>query len=225
LAAQSPSCERALGQQCEGNEGFAGLAGLGKQLGFELVRDRHFAGGDFPFGGAVEAEFATGEGFVFGGTRGRSEDAAGHGSPGIDIAEASGRIEGGTGRIVSEVVEAGLVFVGCPEETGVAIAGEIRTVGGEPVARAVLDGLGCCRACGMQCLHPGAEAESIERVDGEGAMAALGATGATGEPGTGTLGGLGEGRVQDVDQLAVAHLDLVRIAGRGCHPARIAEFG
>ena len=85
---------------------------MGKQFGLKLVRDGHFAGGDFGFGGAVEAEFATGEGFVFGGTRGRSEDAARHGTPGVDVAASGGWIEGGTGRVVVEVVEAGLVLVG-----------------------------------------------------------------------------------------------------------------
>ena len=38
----------------------------------------------------------------------------------------------------------------------------------------------------------GAESESVERVDGERAVAALRATGTAGEPGTGTLGSLGE---------------------------------
>jgi len=94
---------------------------LGEEFGFEggfegrfeLMGDGHFAGGDFGFGGADEAELAAAEGVVVGvvvcHADGRAEDAAGDGAPGVDVAESGGGVEGGAGGLIGEVVEAGLV--------------------------------------------------------------------------------------------------------------------
>ena len=135
---------------------------------------------------------------------GRAEDATGHGTPGIDIAEAGGGVEGGTRGVVGEVFEAGLVGFGVSEEAGEGIAGKVGQVLGEPGAGAAFEIGGEGWLVGAQCFHAGAEAEDVECVDGEGSVAALGAAGAAGEPGAGAARGFGQRGVDDLHELGIA---------------------
>jgi hypothetical protein len=98
-----------LTQEGEGNDRVAGLSGFLDETGLQIVRDRHFAGGDLGLACSDEAEIAASERIAFH-TNWRPKDAAGHGPPGVDVAEARCRIERRTRRLVGEVFEAGLVF-------------------------------------------------------------------------------------------------------------------
>lgn len=191
-------------EEREGDEGFVGVAGCGEKFGFQFTRDGHCAGGDFVFCGAGEAEVTASQRLVVGDARGRAEDAAGHGAVGVDIAEAGDGIEGGTGRFIGEGFKAGLLFVGGAEDAGGAVAGKVGGVGGEPGLGAVFEG---CRGLGIRGLqeaHPRLETGDIEGVDRESTVAALGAAGTAGEPGAGAVCSVGEGSVDDLDELAVA---------------------
>lgn len=164
----------------------------------------HLAGGDLILGGSDEAEFAAGEAFAVGHTDRGTEDAAGHWTPGVDIAEASFGIEGGTGCVVGEVFEAGLVFFRCAEDAGRGVAGEVGSVLLQPGGGALADGLGRLWIGDVEGLHAGVEAEGVEGVDRECAVATLGASGAAGEHGAGAAGRFRERGVHDLDELGVA---------------------
>ena len=175
-------CQRVSAQEGEGDDGFAGVSGFGDEVLFEFVREGHFAGSDLIGGGSDEAELAAGKGLAFGDSDGRAEDAAGHGAPGIDVAEACFRIEGGAGRVVGEVIEASLVFFGAAEDAGGGVAGEIGGVLIEPCMSTSADCVSDAGTRGIQGLHSGLEAGGVEGVDGESAVTALSASGAAGEP-------------------------------------------
>ena len=96
-------------QKRKGHHRFTFLGCGGNQASLEGVRDGHFAGGDFGFVSADEAKVAAAECVT--GSGWRAEDAAGHGTPGVDAAEAGSRVEGRTSGLISEIVEAGLVGI------------------------------------------------------------------------------------------------------------------
>lgn len=191
-------------QESEGYDGFGVAAGLGEQFGFELVRDRHFAGGDFFVAGADEAELAATELIAIADADWWTEDAAGHGTPGINVAAASGGIEGGTGRFVGELFEFFLVGGGRAEEACLAIAREGRAVLVEPGLGATGEFGGQRGVGGADGVHTGAEAGGVEDVDGEGAVAALRTADAAGEPWAGTAGDIGKRSVDDLHEFGVA---------------------
>ena len=130
-------------EQGKGYEGFAGVGDLFEETGFELVGKGHFAGGNLRLSGADEAEFAMGEGglIVHAGidANGRAEDAAGHRTCGVDVAEAAEGVEGGAGCVVGEVFKAGAVGIGLAEDAGFKVAGEVGRVGGDPVGCAAFE--------------------------------------------------------------------------------------
>ena len=105
-------------QEREGYDGFAGIVDLFEQFFFEFVRGMHLGVGDLVVCCSDKAEFAAGKAIAFGDTHRRTEDAAGHGTEGVDVAKAGLRVEGGTGRVVGEVFEAGLVRFGSAEDAG-----------------------------------------------------------------------------------------------------------
>lgn len=183
-----------------------------EQAGFERVGDGHFAGGDLGFGGADEAQFAAAQhvgwfvALIVGGGHadGRTEDAAGHGAPGVDVAESCGGVEGGTRGFVGEVFESSVVGIGCAEEAGLGIAREVGEVFAEPGAGAEFEIGGEGGLGGAQRIHAGAEAEDVERIDGEGSVAALRAPGSAGEPGAGATAGFGERSIDDLHEFSVA---------------------
>jgi hypothetical protein len=203
LESESVRC-RSSAQEGEGDDSLTGVAHLREELFFELVRERHLAGGDLVGAGSDEAELATGETFAAGDTDRRSEDAAGHGAECINIAEAGLGIEGGTGCVVGEVFEASLVFLGGAEDSGVEAAGEVGGVLGEPCTSPVADRFSSVGAGGLERLHSGLEAGCVESVDGEGPVTTLGAAGAAGEHRSGAEGRVGQGDVNDLDEFAVA---------------------
>jgi hypothetical protein len=191
-------------EQRECDDGFSRLACFGDQCSLELVRDRHFACGDLGLRGFDEAEFATAEGFTLVHADRWPEDAAGHGTPCIDVAEAGFGIECGTRGIVGEVFEAGLLFIGIAEQTGCEIARKIVAVLCKPCAGTLFDGFGDGGVGQAEVIHPSAEAEGVECVDGKGSMAALGAAGAAGKPTAGATSGIGKSRIDDLYELPVA---------------------
>lgn len=139
-----------------------------------------------------------------GGADGRTKDAAGHGTPLVDIAAARGGVECGTWGIVGEVLESGLIGDGCAERARIGVAGKVRAMLGEPVAGTALDGGGESWLRGAQSGHAGGEARGVEGIDGEGAVAALGATDAAGKECSGAEGRIGEHGVDDLDEFGIA---------------------
>lgn len=146
------------------------------------MREGHLAGGDLVVGSPDEAEFAAAEGIAFGHTDRRPENAAGHGSPVVDVAEASFGIEGGARCVVGEVLEAGLVFFRCAENSGCGVAGEVGAVLLNPSLGSGSNRFGFAPIGSEENLHAGPEAGSVESVDCEGAVTALGASRTAGEP-------------------------------------------
>ena len=178
-----------------------------EQFGFEIVRDLHFAGGDLVWSCAYKTKFAMAQAFgvvVGSGAHGRAEDAAGHGTPCVHIAAAGYGIERGTCGFVGEVVKFFLILDGLSECAGFTIAGETCAVFLEPCAGAVFDPLRRLRVCCMQCFHSGAEADGVERVDGEGSVTALRAADAAGKKCSGVAGGFGERSIHDLHEFGIA---------------------
>jgi hypothetical protein len=160
----------------------------------------NFAGGDFLGCCFVEAEFADTEAFVR--AERRPEDAAGHRAGGVEVAESGGGIEGRAGLVVGEVVEVGgAVFV---EEAGARVAGKIGSEASHGLAGAKAEAGGAFSVGRIEGGESITEAGSVELGDGEDADAALGASGSAFEPGSGAAGGVGDGGVDDLDQLRVA---------------------
>jgi hypothetical protein len=193
--------------QREGDDGFKLQSEFVQQFGFEIVRDGHLAGGDLLRCGADEAEFAVAQAFgavVIGRANRRSEDAASHRTPGVDVAPAGGGVERGTGCVVGEAVEFFLVLDGFSKCADVGIAGKIGAVLGEPGLGAAFDRCGEFRIGYAQRGHASAKARSVERVDGECAVAALRASNAAGEQISGTARCVGERGIDDLDEFGVA---------------------
>ena len=142
--------------ECERNDGLVFRSDLIEEFGFERMRDRHLAGSDLLWRRSDEAEFAMAEAFgsvfTYRPNR-RAEDAAGHGTPLVDAATAGRGVERGAGGFVGEVFKAGLIGGGCAERAGLGIAGKVRTMFGEPGARAEFDVHGERGICGAQSGH------------------------------------------------------------------------
>lgn len=190
------------------------MFGVRGESGFEGVGvEVDFAGGDLFGCCSVEAEVANAEGF-FGAER-RAEDAAGHGASRVEVAESGGRIEGGAGFVVGEVFKVnGTIFV---EKAGAGVAGKIGSEAVDGLAGAEAEGGGAFGIGGIEERKAFAEADGVELGDGEDADAALGASGSTQEPGAGAAGSVGDGGVDDLNEL--------RIACGEWHGVRIEEAG
>lgn len=115
-------------QQGESDDCLSGVAGLGEDLFFEFMRRVHFAGGDLAVGSSDKAELTAGEAFTIGYADGWAKDTAGYRTPGVDVTETGLGVEGGTGCVVGEIFEVGLVFFGCAEDAGAGITGEVACV-------------------------------------------------------------------------------------------------
>jgi hypothetical protein len=75
---------------------------------------------------------------------------------------------------------------------------------GDPGVGAALDFRFQCGVGDAQGLHAFLEAEGVKRVDGKGSMTALGAAETADEPRAGATSRVGEGRIDDLDQLGIA---------------------
>jgi len=188
----------ALSQQGKCDHGFGVVTDLGQDLGFEFVGHRHFAAGNFLFAGADETEFAAAQRIAVTHPDGRTEHAAGHRAPGVDVAAAGGRIERGAGRVVGEFFESFPVFRGCAENSGVTISRKGRAVLVDPGLGAADHFGGKIGLSGAKCVHAVAQPPGIERVDRKGAVAALRAADAAGKPRTGAPRGVDERRIHDL---------------------------
>jgi len=196
-----------LAQQRECDHALAARPHLIEEFGFEIVRDGHLAGGDLLRRCADEAELTMADAFcpaVIDGADGRAEDAAGHGTPCVNVAAAGGWVERGAWRVVGEVVEAGPLEIGCSEHAGLEVAREVRPMFGEPGAGAALDPGGERWIGGAQFGHTSTQTLRIKRVDGEGAVTALHAADSACEKRAGAAGCVGESRVDDLDQFGIA---------------------
>jgi len=191
-------------QESEGHEGLAAITQFFDDRILEFVWEGHFAGGDFGFGGAVKAKLAVAEGIAFTHADRRPEDAAGHGPPGVDIAQARAGIERRARGVIGEALKEPNLFVRLSQCAGREVAGKIGPILFEPGVGTVLDLPGKGGVVGSQIVHAFLEAHCIERVDGEGAMAALRAAGAAEEPGSGARRGIDESSVHDLKQLGIS---------------------
>ena len=86
---------------------------------------------------------------------------------------------------------------------------------GDPGVGAYFNGLCGIRVFGTQCFHATAQPQGVERIERKSAVAALRAADAAGQMLLRTARGIGEIRVDDLDQFG--------IAGRQAHSSRIAE--
>ena len=209
----SRSSRGAGGDEAEGDDGLLVALGGGElpeERVFLLVRGEHFAGFDFFGLGLGEAEFADGEAAFFAGADGGTEDAAGHGAGGVEVAEAGFGFEGGAGGVVGVVLEGELVGFGGTEDAGGGVPGEGGEVFGEPGGGAGDDAGGAGWVGVVEVCHAGAEAAGVEGVEGEGSVAALGAAGAAGEVGAAAEDGRGEGLVCELDEAGVGGLEVGR---------------
>lgn len=171
------------------------------------MRHLHFRGGDFFPCGLGKAELADGEaGFagigVFG-ANGWSEDAAGHGTGGIDFAETGFWMERGAGGFIGEGFKGFLIRLGVAEDAGFQVAGEAGCETLQIQTSAGGDGFGAAWVGQGHFGHRAAQALGVEWVDGEGSVAAGGAARAAGEMRTGAAGRVSEGGVDDLDQTGV----------------------
>ena len=114
---------------------------------------------------------------------GRAEDAAGHGTPLVNVAKAGGGVERGTGCFIGVVFEAVTICLGVAETACLWIARKVSAVLADPCLGAAFKGGGEIWVFGAQSFHASGEALGIEFVDGKGSMAALRAAGAADEPG------------------------------------------
>jgi len=146
----------------------------------------------------------TGIGGFGGHADGRTEDAAGHGTPLVDIAVTGGGVERGTRGLIGVVLEAGAIGVGVAEATRRAIAGKCGAVLVEPYPRPALEVCGENRVLAAQSLHAGGQALDIKLVDGEGAVAALSAPWAAIQPGAGAAGGISQCSIHDLHEFPIA---------------------
>ncbi len=176
-----------------GEEGFGLLFGV-EDGGVEL------AAGYFFGRSTVEAELADGEA-VAGGDEGWAEGAAEDGTGSVEVAGLGGGVEGGAGLVVGEGVEGFESLWGGGEDSGVWVAGKGRgeAGGGGPGARA--DGGGASRFSEVKGVETFAQAVGVQGGDGEDAVAALRAAGAAGQPVAGAVDGVGEGAINDLDEL------------------------
>lgn len=159
-----------------------------------------FAGGNLVGSGAVEAKLADAEAAID--AEGRAEDAAGHGTGGVEVAETGGRIESGTGLVVGKVLE--LFGAGFVEETGDGIAGKLRGEMRNGRGGAVADGCGTRWIGGGERGESVAETGGIELRDGKDSDAALVAAGSAEQPGAGAACSVGYCRIDDLDKLCVS---------------------
>lgn len=205
--------------------GIAGLGKLGEQLGFKRVGDGHLAGCDLGGCCALEAELAVAEGFGIGrgigrGIRGdigggglgfhtgfhangRAKDAAGHGTPRVEIAMACGWVQRGTGSFVGKLLKALLIGFRCATQTGAWVAGKLRTVRGNPGFSSMVNFQCKGRVGDPERGHAGLQPQGVKRVDGKRAHAALGASGAADQPLAGAVGRFSQGRVHDLHEFGV----------------------
>lgn len=198
-----------------GDQGLAPVSERVEQTGFELVGNPHFAGQDDIGRRALETELAEAERTALVANR-RTEDTAGDGTGGIDGAAARIRVERRTDGIVGEVLEALAVSLGGTENAGGRIAGEIGGMDRDPGESTLTQSLSADGIVRREPEHVGAETGDIERIDGKGPGAALIAARAAGEPIAGLLRGIGQGGVEDLNELAVAG---------GKHGTRIHDCG
>lgn len=161
----------------------------------------HRGGFDLGFRGVLEAEFADADAIA--GADWRTEDAAGHGTGAVKVADASGRVQDRAGLVVGEILEALLRDIVDPEMTAGGVAGE---VWGKPcygLGDALLDALG---AGWIRLGHVGQailQARGIEAADGEDPMTARGAAGVADKMRAAPASGVGQSGVGDLDQLRV----------------------
>jgi len=161
----------------------AGLFGLGGERRFQVVAvEVNLAGGDLIRRRAVEAELADAEA-AFDRQR-RPEEATGHRSSGVEIAEASCRIESGTRLVVGEVVEE--VGAGFVQSAGCGIAGKAGRETRDRGFGAAANGCGASRIGSGERAETFAETSGVELRDGKDADAALRAAWSAEKPRAGT---------------------------------------
>ncbi len=159
-----------------------------------------FAGGDLVRSGTVKAQLADTE--TASDSKRRTEEATGHGTSDIEVAEAGGWIEGGTRLVVGEVLEE--IGARLVENAGFRIAGKLGRQSVDGRLSTTING-GCAfRIGGCQRGQSFAEAGGIELRDWKNTDAALGATGRAEQPGTGAASGIGYSGVDNLNELRVA---------------------
>ncbi len=164
----------------EGDDGLAGVTDFFQELALKVVGiGIHEAMLDFVAGCFLEAKFADADAIF--GPNWWSENTACHGTECIQVAEASQRVEGGTGLIIGKVLEPSAIRFGVAENAGASVAGETGAEILKRLGSAFADSGGAMGVGSMEFAKTVAEASGIELVYGEDSDAALGAPRSAGE--------------------------------------------
>jgi hypothetical protein len=196
--------------QSEGDDGFAAGAGslfqFFEQHGFKVVGiGLHFAGSNLGFGSTVEAEIADAQVTFFRHER-RTEGAAHHGAKFVEFTGPGGGVEHGTRLVVGKVIPAFaiVVVIGFIEQAGGGIARVFGGKAGDGIESAFADAGGAVGVGLFGICKTVLEAKRVELIDGEHPVATVRATGTAGQPFAAALHGVGEGGVDDLDELLIS---------------------
>jgi hypothetical protein len=180
-----------------------GLLKLLQQLRFASLRiDGHFAGFNLLLGGAVITEFADAEALLR--ANRWSKDAAGHWAGLVQVTEAGGGIERGTGFVVAKVLKAGFRFLRGVQQAGYGITGKAMGEALHRFPRPLAKRLGSLRFADDKLRKSLLQTGRVELIYGEDANAALCATRLADQPLSATPGGVGQCRVEYLHQFVVA---------------------
>ncbi len=205
MASRQPPGRRLL--QAKGDDCVSRTAGallqFFEQARLQVVRiGSHFAGGDFLVRRTLKAELANAQPIF--GTHGRTEDAAGHRTRFVELAESSVRVEHGTRLVIGEALETLRGLVPIVQYSADGITGKILSDTGHRMASPPTNCRGACGIAAFQVSEASLQAKCIELIDREGANAALRASGAAGEPLPTRASRVGQRRVDDLYQLLIA---------------------
>jgi hypothetical protein len=122
----------------------------------------------------------------------------------VQVAGSSSGIERRARLVVGEIFEVALGSVAFAEKSGREFARKVARDSGEGFLRALANASGACGIGVREFGEAFAEACGVELIDSEDADAARSATWATEQEVASAAGGVGEGPVEDVDELMVA---------------------
>ncbi len=127
----------------------------------------------------------------------RPEGAAHHGTKFVEFTGPGRGVEHGTGLVVGKLIPAFAIFVvvGFIEQAGGGVAGVFGGKAGDGVQSAFADAGGAVGVVLFGLRETVAQAEGVELIDGEDAVATMRAAGTAGQPFAAALHGVGEGGI------------------------------
>ena len=173
-----------------------------QQLRFQpLGIDRHFAGGNLLFGGAVIAKLADAEALLR--AHGRPKDAAGHGTGLIQVTKAGDGISAAQGSSLAKSSKRASAFFRGVQKPRHRIAGETLGEALDRFPRSLANGTGAFRIGHVSSSQSLLKTGRIQLMDSEDPHAALRATGFADQPVSAAAGGVRQRGVENLYQLGV----------------------